>query len=456
MKKDLKNFLLAVILSFLCCNFTYAQENLSPTQNPNVSTIENKESAQVNSSLVEVSNQTPPKLVTPVVEDPKVNVAPKSSGTKKVNLNAVIFDPNAQEQLEAEAKAEGREMTKLEKAEYNLNEALHCEVCSVNKISRKGLLVDHTTWRPKHGIIDSMTPWFNYKSGFQDVWSGDNYKNSLYSIDSMTVGVDGKFKNKKTVFRLMGNLGMSKEGHTFFNDFIGDTYLMHYLTPDDQILVGYARSAVGVEGGVSPFALPFYARSQIAKTYGNVRNLGIKAQGVHKFYDYSASFASSGRYFMDWVPGPEFVGWANIKPLAATNGKYGNLTMGGGINAGNAEKRYTVGSAYIEYEYKRWDLVCEYASAEGSNGSTGYTANHSEGYVGTLSYRITPKLQILARYDKMDPNKEKMNDMRTEYTAGLNYYIKGQSLRAILNYVYYTVENGTYGSQIVTGLQIVL
>jgi len=402
--------------------------------------------------IVEVSNKPQPKLVTPVVEDPRHKKHEITS--KKIDLKAVVFDPDAD--FKAQAEEEGREMTRLEAAEYNLHESLHGEVCKSKDIPRVGLLATKTLMKPERGIIDSMVPWFNYKGGLSDNWAGANYTNTLFPTDSMTIGMDGKFKNKKTVFRLMGNLGMSKEGHTFFNDFWGDNYIMHYFTPRDQVLLGYSRNANGIEGGISPFSLPFFARSQIAKNYGNVRALGAKAQGQHKLYDYNFGVFSSGRNFVDWFPGGEFDGLFAIKPLGLTNGKYGDLSIGGGLNSGNAESYYTVGNAFVDYEYKRWNLTCEYGSADRSNGSTGFSMNQSEGYNGTLAYRITPKLQALVRYDKFDPNKNKSNDMRTEYTVGFNYFVKGQALKLILNYVYYTVENGTYGSQIITGAQIVL
>ena len=94
--------------------------------------------------------------------------------------------------------------------------------------------------------------------------------------------------------------------------------------------------------------------------------------------------------------------------------------------------------------------------ADGSNGALGFSSNRSKGINGTLAYRVTPRLQILGRYDQFDPNTDKSNDMRREYTAGVNYFIKGQALKLMLNYTLYSVENGTYGSRILLGTQIVL
>lgn len=464
MKKHFIPVLLTLAVNLSCSNISFSQEiqntdilsneKIVPSGISNISAQVSSPSAIEKSTVVPASTNTNlPNLVAPIVKMPN-NEQKNSVKPKKVDLRAIIFDPNAQ--IDAEAKAEGREMTKAEEFEYNLNNALHGSVTSVNDIPRKGLSADKTTIKFKSGPLESITPSFSFKGSTQNIWLNENYQNTLYNIDTMYPMIEGKFKDKKTSFRSMFLVGPTKEGHTFFNDFIGDQYIMYSWRPEDQILAGYSRNAVGIEGGLSPLALPLYTRSQIARTYNNVRALGAKAQGQHKLYDYNIGFFSSGRYFMDWFPGPEFVGSFAIKPLGLTNGKYGRLLMGGGLDAGNAEGKFTVGSAFAEYEYKRLDIMCEYASADGSNGSTGYNPNQSEGMSGTVSYRITPKLQALVRYDQFDPNKTKKNDIRREYTAGLNYYLKGQALRLIVNYVLYSIENGTYGSKIIVGTQIIL
>jgi len=407
-------------------------------------------------SATETSSVSDIKLITPVLKDTKPKQSTKSNPktTAKINLKAIIFDPNAQ--FDAEAKAECREMTRLEDMEENIHEALHGEVTTVKKMAPKGLLASKTKMTFKNGPIESISPWFVYKGSFQNAWTGGNYQNSLYDTDSNFLVLDGKFKNKKTTFRIMPIFSQGKDGHDFLNDVWGDVYITHAVTKQDQFVIGNSRDIVGLEGSASPNALPFFARSQIAKTYNNVRSLGARAQGQHKMYDYSIGLFSSGRNFVDWFPGPEFVSSIGFKPLGMTDGRYGKLLMGGGIQAGNADNKYTVGSAYIDYEYKRLNATLEYASADGSNGSTGCTANQSEGLSGTLAYRISPKWEALVRYDQFDPNKTTKNDIRREYTAGLNYYIKEQALRLILNYTVYSIETGVYGTKFLTGVQIII
>lgn len=469
MKKNMSPLLLAMLLAFFSANFVCAQDvqgSLNEKNNSSIApavaaNVEAQPSLSSASPVVEVANktvstQTPPVLVAPVVPAPKRLLKPAN---RKVDLHAILFDPTVMVK-EPENEAE---MSKVDVAKYKIDEALRGEVSTTTLTSTKGLLEDAMKMTFEKGPIESLAPWIDYNGAWTGAYTGDTYKNSTYGINFNDIGVNGKFRTnddpnsgKKTVFRLMYNVGKEITGNTYLQSFMADNYIMRYWSKDDQVLLGYARAAVGIEGGESPFTIPFFGRSQISRTYGNVRTLGLKAQGNHKLYDYSAGFFSSGRFFKDFFPGPEFTGLVSIKPLGMTDGRYGKLVMGGSLNAGNAESHYVVGGAHLIYEYKRLKASFEYASADGSNGSTGFTANQSEGYYANLAYRVTPRIQTVLRFDKFDPNKTVANDMRTEYTAGINYFVKGQALKLMLNYVFYTVENGSYGSRIMAGTQIIL
>ncbi|MDD3436120.1 MAG: porin [Candidatus Gastranaerophilales bacterium] len=389
------------------------------------------------------------KQAKPVVKESSQDIS-----SKKLDLRAVLFNPNAE--FDAPAKAEGREMTSKEEAMYKLHAALHDDL---EPVSTKFLSGDRFKMTFDKGPIESITPWVDYSGTMQCLWNGENYANSLFRTRFQDVGINGRFRNKKTVFRVMFNTGLPIDGNSYLQSMLFDNYIMHYFTPNDQFLLGYARTAVGIEGGESPYTIPFIGRSQLSSRYGNSRALGAKVQGNHKFYDYSAGFFSSGRYFHSWFDGPEFVGLFSVKPLAFTDGKWGKLTVGGSMDAGNSnsnDKRYTVAGVHLIHEYKRLKATIEYAAADGSNGSTGFSKNQSEGFYGTLAYRVTPKIEALVRYDQFDPNKNAANDIRREYTAGLNYYIKGQALKLMLNGIFYSLENGTYGTKLLVGTQIIL
>lgn len=417
---------------------------LTPTTTPAI---------PVATSEIPVSTKTggiqAPTLVAPVVEDPKRILKPAN---RKVDLHAIIFDPN----VTVKSPENPEEMTQAEIAKYKIHEALQGEVSTTTLTSTKGLLEDTMKMTFEKGPIESLAPWFDYNGSFSNVWNGETYQNTLYGINFMDVGVNGKCRDGKTVFRIMFNPGRVVEGNTYFQSFLDDLYIIRDIGKHNKILVGNTWVPIGMEAKESPFTIPFFGRSQISRTYGTSRALGVKLMGDYKLVEYHIGGYSSERYLKDWFPGPEFAGLVSLKPLGLTNGKYGKLLMGGSLDAGNSDSHFCVAGTHLIYEYKRLKASLEYATADGSNGSTGFSKNQSEGFYGTLAYRVTPRIQALVRYDHFDPNKNKANDIRREYTAGINYFVKGQALKLMLNYVLYSVENGTYGSRIMVGTQIIL
>lgn len=367
---------------------------------------------------------------------------------RKIDLNAIIFDPATMVELPQDA-----EMTKTEEYKYKINEALKGEVSAV---STKGLLENTMKIQIGKGPIESISPWIDYNGSFSNIWSNDEYKNTTYGINFADIGVNGKFKDGKTAFRIMFSPVRSIEGNTYFQSFLADNYITRKIGKNNTVLIGNTWIPNGIESKETPLFIPFFARSQIARTYGTSRAFGTKIMGDYSLLEYQLGGYSSGRFFKDFLPGPEFAGIVSLKPLGKTDGKWGKITMGGSMDSGNADSHFFVAGSHLIYDYKRLKASFEYATADGSNGSTGFCHNSSEGYYGTLAYRITPRLQALVRYDNFDPNKNRANDMRTEYTAGINYFVKGHALRLMLNFIYYTVENGLYGSKIMTGTQFVL
>ena len=79
---------------------------------------------------------------------------------------------------------------------------------------------------------------------------------------------------------------------------------------------------------------------------------------------------------------------------------------------------------------------------------------HASGFYSTLAYRITPKLQALFRYDQFDPNKDIANNNRKEYVAGINYFIKGQALKLMMNYVFCQNDAAKDSHRLMLGTQI--
>jgi len=129
--------------------------------------------------------------------------------------------------------------------------------------------------------------------------------------------------------------------------------------------------------------------------------------------------------------------------------------MGGGVNAGKNHNNYTVGGAYIGYNYKKFMINAEYSVADGYNGKV-LSTDKAEGFYTTIGYKLTPKLQLVGRFDQFDPNRDVSNDLRREYSAGLNYFIIGQGMRILLNYVYCDNQNKENSHRLILGTQILL
>lgn len=317
------------------------------------------------------------------------------------------------------------------------------------------LFTEVTTKKFEKGPLESFHPWVAVQSHARMDLPENSDNDFLYRVGLININLDGTFKGGKEEFRLMLDPTPQSQ-RPFMQNFFQDAYVSTSRIPHHKIFIGNTRPAVGVEGAQSPYTLPFINRSQISRTFGTVRKFGVRVVGNYDFVDYDLGALSSGTYFSSFLPGTEFNGWVNFKPLAKTKGKYGKLVTGGGIVAGKRHSDFFVAGAYAGYEYKKFSTCFEWAQADGYNGAGGFSTNKASGFYTTLAYKITPKLQILARYDELDPNRDIANNKKREYTAGLNYFIKGQAVKMILNYVFCQNNNQPNSHRILLGTQVLL
>lgn len=317
------------------------------------------------------------------------------------------------------------------------------------------LLKDELTFEFENGPLQTFHPWAAIQMNNAINFPENGSVNDKFNVNLINIFLDGTFKGNKERFRIMFDPTPSDKG--LFRTFLQDCYIESSRIPHHKILIGNSRPGVGYEGTQSSFTLPFAIRSQISRNFGTVRKKGIRIKGNYKYVDYDLGGYSSDTYWTEFFPGVEFNGWINFKPLANTNGKYGNLVLGGGVvNGQNHSTNFFVGSGYIGYDYNKFWTKMEYAIANGSNGSSGLTDKHRQGWHVTAGYHITPKWEILARYDEFDPDRTICANNQREYTLGVNYYIKGQALRLILNYVFCQNEAAPNSHRIVLGTQIAI
>ncbi len=315
------------------------------------------------------------------------------------------------------------------------------------------LLKEELTFYPQKGAISKVQFYGAYQGDLSSSWQKGDYDFG-YDYNYGQIGAVGKFRNTKTDFKVLFN-PRPKDGLTYMQNFVADAYLVNSNIPHHKIVLGYSRNQVGKEGGSSSYILPFVTRSQIARNFGSTRALGVRLIGNYSLLDYNFALNSSDRFFRDWFPGTEFTGWVDFKPLGKTDGKYGRLIIGGGLNAGKNVTNYTVGSLYVAYKYKKLWTNFEYGIADGYNGSA-VSTNKAMGFNGTIGYKIVPQLQVIARYDFFDPNRDTDHNNRQEYTAGINYFIKGQALRLIFNYVFCQNQATQDSHRIIFATQLLL
>lgn len=336
-----------------------------------------------------------------------------------------------------------------------LSDVYHLEVEQIDKPNYllKDVLTKHFD---EDSIWDRTQLWGGYNGDLGLYFAEDGSTKNHYEFNTINVGYDGFLKNNNGDFRIMFNYAPYSSRNVVQNLF-ADMYVATNKIPHHRLLVGHSRPPVGMEGGYGPFVLPFIARSQISRNFGTVRKLGARVSGDYSLVDYDFGVYSSDTYFNEFFPGAEFIGWVNLKPLGKTDGKYGKLKVGGGLQGGHRDTNYCVTGAYVGWEYKKLLLNFEWANANGYNGPSGVqTDKHASGFYTTLAYRVTPKLQALLRYDEFDPNHNISGNNKREYTAGINYFIKGQGLKLIFNYVFCQNDAAKDSHRILMGTQILL
>lgn len=320
----------------------------------------------------------------------------------------------------------------------------------------KSLLQEPLTWEPDGGAFEKLHLWGSLQTNMlADFPQGDDV-DTTYRVNNINVLLDGKLKGGKEYFGLMLDVS-PQSNYSFMKRVIQDAYIQTRRVANHAILFGNTRPGVGMEGEQSPYTLPLWSRSQIAKHFSAVRKVGLKVKGNYSLAEYDFGGYSSDTYFSEFMPGGEFDAWVNIKPFGKTDGKYGKMIAGGGVSAGERhDVEYMVSGAHLAYQYKKIWLRTEYANADGSNGATGLTDKKREGWNATLGYYLNKKLEVIARYDEFDADKKVAHSNIREYTAGMNYYIKGQAMKLVLNYIYCQTQNKLDSHKLLLGTQLLL
>lgn len=264
----------------------------------------------------------------------------------------------------------------------------------------------------------------------------------LVNFNSVELTTETLFRDNKTKLNVSYNFVRDLDYDNHFFQKFSNLYVDHQFTKNQKIRIGNARVPVGIEGGLSSSKMKLIKKGQIHRNFADARSFGIRNIGEYKYADYDIGMYDSSRFMNRMFQGTEFAGNLAVKPLAKFNGKYGDLKLGSSIDVGDADhaNHYSVYSAYAQYQYEKWYWDFEYSHANGAGGKYIDDTN-GQGFFTTVAYKITPKIEVLGRYDYY---KENVNPSQ-EFTAGINFY-NNPNCKFVLNYVYKLAEKSSSDS----------
>ena len=369
----------------------------------------------------------------------------------------IIFLPNDEIKTEKDLLEGEKEVILEEKTNPYSKKALKGIVEKEYDLnSAKGMFNEQLKAEFKRGIIKNAGVQLNVIQTFDKIINADNRFDSKYKLQTLQLGLKGKFRSGKEGYNFLFEFSPNIHDN-FAQRLVADAWIETSRVKNHTILFGTSRTPVGYEGGRSAYIIPFLSRSQIARTLGNSRKTGIRVKGDYKYVNYDIGGYSSDTFYTEFLPGAETDIWVNLKPLANIKDKYGSLNIGGGFQIGERNSHdFLVSTAALRYDYKKFWMSAEYANSDGSNGGSGITDKKAQGYNVTLAYRLTKKLEFLLRFDDFDSDKKKSNNKTKEYTAGINYFILGQTARLILNYVFCQNDGKTDSHRLILGSQFLL
>lgn len=199
--------------------------------------------------------------------------------------------------------------------------------------------------------------------------------------------------------------------------------------------------------------LEFIDRSQVTEALvarardllgnNNGRDMGLQVFGSalkiqERFaVDYFiGAFNGQGINTPDFNESKDIIGRLVFHPIDGLD--VGGSTYIGYDKVGIAEPKNQVRNRFggeLSYTWKNLSIRGEYIEGQDA-------AIKKNGYYALATYFLSPKkLQILAKYDTFDPDKNKDKNISTYYIGGLNYYFNDWA-KLMVNYSYRT-EEGT-------------
>ncbi len=205
-----------------------------------------------------------------------------------------------------------------------------------------------------------------------------------------------------------------------------------------QFLVPFGSDNLATEDKI-----PTVNKAQYLSSLGISRDLGLYADGgiINGFDSASNITTPLVSYTLGVINGSrsnkvddnerkDFIGRIIIAPVKEYFSVFRGLKFGGSYYSGHAgaqnTKKERIGA---EFEWLKKPILITAEYVEGKDGAIAKgasveTITKSQGIVGTLFWttEALPEFQPLFRFDRFDPDKDKINNRKDIYTLGFNYF----------------------------------
>ncbi len=256
------------------------------------------------------------------------------------------------------------------------------------------------------------------------------------------------FKLRRTNIGMKGNLSEDFKFNVMFDParsekILKDLWLDYDGIPHHTVRFGQMKPGVTADSLRSSSRNFTAARSQIGRI-GNEREQGMALLGQWKYLDYQLGlYNGNGENRTDTNNKYALGGRITLRPLAGVMNeeKWGRFELGGSYFDGQAgtndlltdRDRYGLEA---RYHHNKFQLNTEYMAFENPGGIEGH------GWYAEGIYKLTPKFDLVARYDRLDPNRLIAANSVTEYILGFNYLVEKYNIRLGLNYILVTDPTG--------------
>lgn len=255
------------------------------------------------------------------------------------------------------------------------------------------------------------------------------------------------------------NVAASNNGTNILQDLQG-TYQFKRSPKGNLFLdLGQFKTPIGYEAAlVGSSALPFLERSliftgrdNVNSTYGDQRDIGLQARAVYPqfearvgifngFGDRQNNLSLSDNKAVIGLLAfkPQFVPGLTLGVSGGTGNTGISTTVGTPATSINSNVDRDILNAFLAYKKNKFGVQGEYLRGNSDAiivGANTVAARDVEGYYLGGSYSLTPRLELLARYDHLDTNRDVNDAAVTDYLIGANYYIKGNNAKLQVNLV---------------------